>query len=139
MTPLADKVLGLAGFRSALRHFLAASEALCRDEAVTPQQYQALLAICAWPSPPMTIKDLAGELLLTHHAAVQLLDRLAGSGLILRRAGAADRRRVEISLDPDGEEKLKRLVHLHHRELLLHEAELRHALDRLRSAGEPDI
>lgn len=138
MTMLAEKIVGLASFRSALRRFLAASEKLCRDEDVTPQQYQALLAICAWPSPPMTIKDLARELMLTHHGAVQLLDRLAANGLIERKTGAADRRRVELSLATDGKAKLNRLVHSHHRELLVREGELRHALDRLSIAAGPE-
>jgi DNA-binding MarR family transcriptional regulator len=135
MTASADKIFGLAGFRSALRRFLAASEILCRDEGVTPQQYQALLAIGAWPSPPMTVKDLAGELLLTHHGAVQLLDRLVAAGLVQRRLAETDRRKVEISFSIAGETKLGILAEQHHQELLRRADALRDALDRVRSAS----
>ena len=50
---------GLAGFRSALRRFLAASEAISKAAGVTQQQYQALLAIKTWPFEAMTITDLS--------------------------------------------------------------------------------
>ena len=72
-----DLFLPLANFRHAMRRFLAASETISRDAGVTQQQYQAMLAIAAWPGGAMSVKDLSEELLLTHHAAVQLVDRLA--------------------------------------------------------------
>lgn len=71
----ARRLEGLAGFHLTLRRFLNASEQISRAAGVTPQQYQAMLAIKTKPDGPMSVKDLAEQLLLTHHAAVQLVDR----------------------------------------------------------------
>ena len=75
-----DGYKGLAGFRYALRRFLAASETIAMGAGVTARQYQALLAIKAREEQGTAIKDLAEDLLLTHHAAVQLVNRLARGG-----------------------------------------------------------
>ena len=44
-----DGYKGLAGFRYALRQFLAASETIAGGAGVTARQYQALLAIKGFP------------------------------------------------------------------------------------------
>src|ERR1700761_9295096 len=98
----ADGYKGLAGFRYALRRFLAASEAISREGGVTPQQYQALLAIKSRPEAGMAMKELAEQLLLTHHAAVQLVDRLGKAGLAERERSREDRRSVLLKLTPRG-------------------------------------
>lgn len=110
----------LAGFRSALRRFLAGSEAISREAGVTPQQYQAMLAIRTRPGASMAMKELAEQLLLTHHAAVQMVDRLAKAGLASREASTADRRLVLLKLTPKGEELLDRLA-ARHLEVILHQ------------------
>lgn len=127
-----DPITALAGFRRALRQFLAASEVISRRRGVTQQQYQALLAMAAWPVAPMTIKDLAAELLVTHHGAVQLLDRLAELGLVMRRASEQDGRKVELDLTPDGLATVQALAEMHHQELLEHQPALSSSLERLR-------
>jgi DNA-binding MarR family transcriptional regulator len=133
-----DRFQRLAEFRSALRKFLAASESISRAAGVTQQQYQALLAIRAWAPRPMTIRDLARELLLTHHATVQLVNRLEAAGVAERREPASDRRTVVIALTPSGLEKLDALAALHHAELLRQEPLLSQSLRDLRKAGRPD-
>ena len=65
-----DAYAGLAGFRSAMRRFLAASEVVCREGGITPQQYQAMLAIKTRPNETMAIKDLAQQLLPTKPLAI---------------------------------------------------------------------
>jgi hypothetical protein len=77
-----------------MRRFLAASEAISRAAGVTQQQYQALLAIQAWSPEAMTMKDLADQLLLTHHAAVQLVNRLTKAGRAARAPSPSDGRSV---------------------------------------------
>jgi len=124
---------GLAGFRSALRRFLAASEVLCRDGGITPQQYQAMIAIKTRPTESMAIKDLAQQLLLTHHATVQLVDRLCKAGLVVRAPSESDRRSVLVSITDRGEEMLDELATRHLREMLRHEPELTDSLKRLRA------
>jgi len=55
-----EQYRSLAGFRLALRRFMAGAEDVSRGAGVTQQQYQAMLAIKTWPSETMTMGDLAG-------------------------------------------------------------------------------
>ncbi len=122
-----------------MRRFLAASEAISRNGRVTQQQYQAMLAIRTWrPSDTMTVKDLAETLLLTHHAAVQLVNRLAKAGLASRAPSQLDRRSVLVTLTPGGEALLEKLAAQHLAEMLRQEPLLSKSLRRLRSLRKDD-
>ncbi|HVI31040.1 MarR family winged helix-turn-helix transcriptional regulator [Phenylobacterium sp.] len=110
----------LASFRYAVRRYLAFTEAGARSVGLTTQQHQALLAIKAYSlSRPMSVGDLAAELLLRHHSAVELVSRLERGGYTERRADPEDRRRVLISLTPKGEGVLEALSTKNLRELRL--------------------
>ncbi len=122
----------LAGFRYALRQFLAFSEAATREAGVTSQQYQALLVIKTEPLGAMMIRHIADQMLLPHNAAVQLIDRLAEAGFVKRRHSVADRRRVLVAMTKKGDKVLKRLAVHHVGELLKHEPILAESLKRLR-------
>jgi DNA-binding MarR family transcriptional regulator len=133
-----ERYQSLAGFRLALRRFMAAAEAISRTAGVTQQQYQALLAIKTWASPDMTMGDLAEELLLTHHAAVQLMNRMSVAGLAERAPSETDRRAVLLKLTPAGEAVVDKLAALHLQEVLRQEPQLTRSLRRLkRSSAEP--
>ena len=127
-----DRFKGLAGFRYALRRFLAASEEISRVAGVTPRQYQALLAIKAHEPEAMAMKDLADELLLTHHAAVQLVDRLAKADLAVRQPAPQDRRRVILGLTKKGETLVADLAAGHLDAMLEQEPLLTTSLKRLK-------
>ena len=122
----------LAGFRLALRRFMAGAEAISKAAGVTQQQYQAMLAIKTWPSQAMTMGDLAGELLLTHHAAVQLINRMTKAGVAFRAPSSVDRRAVELKLTPAGEVLVERLAALHLGEVLRQEPNLTRSLQKLK-------
>jgi DNA-binding MarR family transcriptional regulator len=108
----------LAAFREALRDFLAFSEQAARAVGLMPRQHQALLAIRGEPPmAPLTIGGLATRLRLRHHSAVGLVDRLESLGLLRRKIGAGDRRRVYVALTPRGERTLERLTGVHREEL----------------------
>jgi DNA-binding MarR family transcriptional regulator len=126
---------GLAGFRFALRRFLAASEAISRRAGVTQQQYQVMLAIKTWPAEAMTMKDLAEQLLLTHHAAVQQVDRLAKAGLVERTPSPTDGRSVLVALTPAGATLVDTLAGQHLEEMLRQEPLLARSLRQLRKMG----
>jgi DNA-binding MarR family transcriptional regulator len=117
----------LAQFRYELRKFLAFSERAAREEGLTSQQHQALLAIKGFPGrEQVTIGELAERLNLKHHSVVGLVDRLMGHGLIQRRHDEEDRRKVRIALTPKAEALLLGLTLAHRDELrrlapLLHE------------------
>jgi DNA-binding MarR family transcriptional regulator len=123
---------GLAGFRLALRRFLAFSESTTRQAGVTPGQYQALLVIKTHPTGAIVIRELAEQMLLQHNGAVQLVDRLVQAGLALRSNSTIDRRSVLVRLTPKGGALLARLASVHRRELLRHEPLLAESLRRLR-------
>jgi DNA-binding MarR family transcriptional regulator len=132
-----ERYAGLAGFRSALRRFLAASEAISRGGGITAQQYQALLAIGCGPDP-MTMKDLAEHLLLRQHAATQMVDRLQRSGLVDRAPSSTDGRSVVLALTEVGSQLLADLAEKHLAELLEQEPKLTQSLRRLKQSA-PDL
>lgn len=102
--PLGDaEYRALGEFRQALRDFLAYSEAGAEEHGLSAQQHQALLAIRSdWGPSPMSIGELADCLLIKHHSAVGLVDRMAERGLISRFVSPTDRRRVLLQLTPEG-------------------------------------
>ncbi|HXH07639.1 MAG TPA: MarR family transcriptional regulator [Vicinamibacterales bacterium] len=108
----------LAEFRYQIRRYLAFSERAVRAYGLDVKQHQLLLALKGLPagvSP--TIGALARRLLVRHHSAVGLIDRLAEKGLVTRRVDPADRRRVLVKITRKGEAVLRRLTRLHRDEI----------------------
>lgn len=98
----------LGAFRAALRKFLAFSEAAAREQDLTPQQHQALLAVRAHAgAEAMSVGELARSLLVKTHSAVGLVTRLEDRGLVVRQSSAADRRRILLLLTPEAERRLE--------------------------------
>jgi DNA-binding MarR family transcriptional regulator len=108
----------LAEFRYQLRKFLAFSESAAQQSGMTPQQYQALLAIKGFSNPePISVGDLARFLLVRQHTAVELMDRMTKLGLLSRIVDDEDGRRVLVKLTRKGEQKLRTLAKIHFEEL----------------------
>jgi DNA-binding MarR family transcriptional regulator len=102
----------LAEWRYHIRRFLGTREAAARAAGVEPQQYLLLLQVKGLDGRrPATIGALAERLHIRHHSAVELVDRLAERGMVLRRRRAGgDRRQVVVVLRPRGERVLRRLA-----------------------------
>src|ERR1700676_998427 len=112
----------LAELRYRIRHFLREGDANARAVGLEPQQYLMLLAIRGLPEgSEATIQTLAERLVLKHHSAVELIDRLETHGYVRRSRGRDDRRRVIVSLLPRGERLLEQVA--------------RHRIGELRSNG----
>jgi DNA-binding MarR family transcriptional regulator len=108
----------LASFRFNLRQFLRFSELAARSVGLTSQQHQALLAIKGFPDgKAITIGQLAEQLQVAHHTAVELVDRLTLQNLVLREASTLDRRHVYLKLTDGGVEILETLTWAHREEL----------------------
>jgi DNA-binding MarR family transcriptional regulator len=108
----------LARFRYQLRLFLAFSETAARKAGLTAQQHQALLAIKGFSGPaPASVGDLARFLLIRHHTAVELVNRMVKLGLLTRLIDDEDGRRVLVQLTKKGEQKLQALSRIHIEEL----------------------
>src|SRR5213082_4045067 len=101
----AEDYEALAELRYLLRKFLRFSKDLLRSNAgLNPEQYEALLAIKAYPSGNFTISQLSERLQVKHHSAVNIVDRLVERQLIRRQAGEEDRRERHLQLTAKGEE-----------------------------------
>ena len=109
----------LAEFRFQLRRFLAFSEANTRKNNLTSQQYQALLTIKGLSAPHdyMSVGELADFLLVKHHTAVGLIDRMVKSGLLKRFRDSGDGRRIQVMLTRKGEQQLSNVAELNWAEL----------------------
>ncbi|HET6320465.1 MAG TPA: MarR family winged helix-turn-helix transcriptional regulator [Hyphomicrobium sp.] len=108
----------LADFRYALRQFLAFSEQAAGEAGLSPQQYQALLAIKGSRSKAdLGIQDIADRLLIRHHTAVELVDRLEKNGFVTRVKDKEDLRRVQVRLTTKTERVMDKLAAAHLREL----------------------
>jgi DNA-binding MarR family transcriptional regulator len=116
--PATADYLALGEFRYQIRRFLHFSEEAAKSHGLEPQQHQALLAIHSSGEPEgATIGRLAERLLIRHHSAVGLVDRLAEGKLVERVRGGQDRRQVRVRLTPAGELKLRSLAEAHREEL----------------------
>ena len=101
----------LAELRYHIRRFLRVREEAARAAGIEPQQYQLLLQVKGMQGrQPATIGALAERLQLRHHSAVELIDRLADRGMLVRRPGGRDRREVLVELLPAAEAILRRLA-----------------------------
>ena len=110
----------LASFRYGVRRYLAFAEANARSVGLTSQQHQALLAIKVRTArKPMSIGELAAELLSKHHSTVELVNRLEKAGFTQRTVDVEDRRKVFVALTPLGEKVLADLSVSNLRELRL--------------------
>lgn len=108
----------LAEFRYLIRRFLEFSQNAARGVGLAPAQHQALLAIKGQPrGTRMTIGDLSERLCIRHHSAVELVDRLAAAGLVVRTTDPQDHRRVILDLTRSAEEHLAELSAAHLDEL----------------------
>jgi DNA-binding MarR family transcriptional regulator len=82
------------------------------DSSITPPQLGVLFHLdkCG----PMTMKDLSDMMGLTHGAATGLVDRVLKQGLIDRVRLESDRRVVQVSITPQGQELLQRVAERRH-------------------------
>jgi len=108
----------LAEFRYVLRRFLDFSEKAARKAGLTPRQHQALLVVKGYRGgEPISVGDLAERLVIHHHSAVELVNRLVESGLVVRLHDEHDQRRVLLSLTELANERLEALSGAHLDEL----------------------
>jgi DNA-binding MarR family transcriptional regulator len=128
----------IADFRFEIRRFLHTSERLVRNAGLEPQQHQALLAIKGLPPHRVaSVGVLAERLLVQHHSAVELVNRLETKGMLRRARGSDDRRSVLLVLTRRGEKLLKQLALAHRAELKTARSKLLQALTRVAARDIP--
>ena len=107
-----------AAFHYALRRFMRVSEENARAAGLTPQQYLLLLAVRGHPSyPAVPLIAIAEYLQLCQSATSLLVTRAVNhrvndqrAPLLVRVQDVNDRRRTLITLTPEGEEILTRIM-----------------------------
>jgi DNA-binding MarR family transcriptional regulator len=122
----------IADFRYAIRRFLTFSAGAAREAGLEPQQYQLLLALKGLPSTETpTIGTLAARMLIQHHSAVELINRLEGHRLIRRSLNPADQREVLLVLSARGERIVQTIAAEHWAELQIAGRELIGTLEEI--------
>jgi len=108
----------LADFRFALRRFFAFSEEAAGAVGLSPKQYQALLAIKGGADgSKLGIQEIADRLMIRHHTAVELVDRLVSNGFVTRVKCETDQRRVQVCISDKADRIMNKLAAAHLREL----------------------
>src|SRR5437762_8487996 len=101
----------LAEFRHQLAGFLRRRRQAAESVGLEAQQYELLLAIKGLPEGKQpTVKQLAEQLQIQHHSAVELASRLAKHGLLRRERSPDDRRAVLLSITKPGEKLVDEIV-----------------------------
>ena len=112
--PSDEDLKALAGFRSALRRFLAFSEQAAAARGITMQWYQAMLVIRTQnANARVSIGELAESLMIRDHSATELVARLTSANLVKRHDDPKDGRRSFLSLSAQGEKCLADLAQTH--------------------------
>ncbi len=108
----------LAEFRYQIRQFLRFSDRAVEIAGLERQQYQLMLAMKGMPEGlHPRIREVAQQMQIQHHSAVELINRLEAGGYVRRERAVDDRREVLLALTPKGEKVLAELA-LHHHEQL---------------------
>ena len=122
----------LAEFRYQIASFLRRRRTAAQDAGIEPQQYELLLAVKGLPGGKKpTIKQIAEQLRLQHHSAVELTTRLVNRGLIRRERSTEDRRSVLLSVTKAGQKAMDEVVQYSLHELRHEAPELLKTLSRL--------
>ena len=129
----------LAEFRYQVRKFLHFSDRAVQQAGLERGQYQLMLSIKGMaPDLRPRIRDLANQMQIQHHSAVELVNRLEAGGYVRRERATDDRREVLLALTPKGEKVLGELALHHHEELREAAPQLVGALRRLMAGKKGD-
>lgn len=136
---MASDYQALAEFRYQIRKFLHFSEQAVHAAGLERGQYQLMLAVKGIPAGVRPrIRELAQRMLIQHHSAVELINRLEAGGYVRRERAHEDRREVLLSLTAKGERVLSHLALHHHDELQSAAPKLVSALRRVMRAGSDE-
>jgi DNA-binding MarR family transcriptional regulator len=129
----------LAEFRHQIRRFLHFSDQAVQKAGLERGQYQLMLSIKGMPDDLRPrIRDIADQMQIQHHSAVELINRLEAGGYVHRERATHDRREVLLELTPKGERVLAELALHHHEELQQAAPQLVSSLRRVMAGKKSD-
>lgn len=114
-SPAAVEIQALSEFRSKLRHYLGASEKICRANGLTSLQYQALLHI--FSEDVDSIAAIAEKLQCSSATAARVLNRCVSLSLIESRVSKESQAKRSLRLSAKGYKLISHLIGLHQQEL----------------------
>jgi len=108
----------LTELRHQIRQYLHAGELAARRLGLQPRQHEVLLAIKGLPAGIRPrVCEVAEQLQIQHHSAVELVNRLVSAGYLKRQRENGDRREVLLALTPKAQRTLGHLADYHYSEL----------------------
>jgi DNA-binding MarR family transcriptional regulator len=129
----------LAEFKRHLRFFLKYNEESAEKVGLKPQQYLALLAIIGFAGDhPITIGELAEQLLIQPHSAGEMVKRLEQNNLVTRKNSSDDGRMIYVSVTPYGMKIMDELAEAHREELEQMPGIISNLLKTILQDGRPD-
>ena len=116
-----------------MRKFLRFSKEFLASKAqLTPEQYEALLALGSFATEAgLPVGQLSERLQVRHHTTVALTNRLVARGLVSKKRSGVDRRQVYVQLNPAGRRVLAETATVHRDAIREYSVEMIAALTRL--------
>jgi len=109
------EIRALSEFRYKLRHYLGASERICRENGLTSLQYQALLHI--FSEDAYSIAAIAEKLHCSPATVTRVLNRCESLSLIEHRVSKENQAKKTLCLSAKGYKLINHLIGLHQQEL----------------------
>ncbi len=102
----------LSKFQCRIMRFVRTREHNLRKDRIEPLQFQFLTRVDpVYPGGQQpNISDIATQLGMHHHCAVEMVNRLVHRGFLRRKRANHDRRQVLLALTPEGKRVLKRVI-----------------------------
>ena len=114
-----------------MRKFLRFSKEFLASRDLSPEQYEALLALRSASEAGLLVGQLSERLQVRHHSTVALTNKMVARGLVTKERSSTDRRRVAIRLTQAGREALEAMAVVHREALRLYTPEIMTALRHL--------
>jgi DNA-binding MarR family transcriptional regulator len=102
------KLESVAKVQCAIIRFVRTRDQAVRADGLEPLHYQFLMLVEPFhnTSHQPNISDMANQLGMQHHSAVELVSRLVDRGLLRRKRAKHDRRHVHLHVTPVGKKLL---------------------------------
>lgn len=103
------KLESISNLQCAIIRFVRTRDQAVRAEGLEPLQYQLLMLLQPFRTHERqpNISDMATQLSMQHHSAVELVSRLEERGLLRRARAKHDRRHVHLYLTTQGRKVVK--------------------------------
>jgi DNA-binding MarR family transcriptional regulator len=113
---MSEKTLAIDAWESLFRAQVTVMRQLTAEfptDVLSMNEYDVLFNLSRCPGRSQRIRDLNRHLLLTQPSVSRLIDRLAGRGLVTKRADPGDARGIVVDLTDDGFDLFRQVAVAH--------------------------